>query len=88
MRLNGEYVLREIMGEYVVVPIQTAESQFSGLLTLNEAGAFLWSQLQSAKNVDELCECMCREYEVDEAAARTDVKEFLEKLAECHILQE
>ena len=41
MQLNGAFVLREIMGDHVIVPIQSAESKFSGLITLNDAGVFL-----------------------------------------------
>ena len=88
MHLNGEFVLRDIMGDHVIVPIQSAESQFSGLITLNDTGAFLWSELQNAPDEEALCARLLEEYEIDAPTARSDVREFLDQLRDCHILKE
>ena len=88
MQLNGAFVLREIMGDHVIVPIQSAESKFSGLITLNDAGVFLWSQLECVPDEETLCRKFYEAYEVDRYTAKKDVPEFLQRLRECGILKE
>ena len=46
MRINKEFVLREIAGDYILVPVGDTALEFNGLITLNEVGAFLWGKLQ------------------------------------------
>ena len=70
MQLNGAFVLREIMGDHVIVPIQSAESKFSGLITLNDAGVFLWSQLECVPDEETLCRKFYEAYEVDRDTAK------------------
>lgn len=87
MKISKEFMLREIAGEYIVVPTGKAVFQFMGLITLNDVGAFLWKALQKENCTSrELTELVCQEYEVTEDSAWRDVREFLKALASRHIL--
>ena len=46
MRVQDEFVLREIAGDYVIIPTGKTVLKFNGLITVNEVGAFLWNMLQ------------------------------------------
>ena len=46
MRIKKKFVLREIAGEYVLVPVGEAARELNGIVTVNELGAFLWNLLQ------------------------------------------
>ena len=87
MELCGEFVLREIMGDHVLVPIQTDDSRFSGLITLNETGVFLWRALPGSAGPEELCARLLEEYDVSPEEARRDVEQFLAHLRELGILR-
>ena len=81
MHISENYILREIMGEYIVVPTGEEAMKFQGLVTLNETGAFLWKELQkSDRTKEELRDRLCREYEVDEEMAEQDLDEFLKHI--------
>lgn len=41
MKVDKEFVLREIAGDYVIIPIGRTVLSFNGLITVNEIGAFL-----------------------------------------------
>ena len=86
MKIEKEFILREIAGDYVIVPTGKPALEFNGLITLNELGAFIWKKLQQDVTEDELIQVILEEYEVDEETARNDVEEFLNKLTECKIL--
>lgn len=78
MKISKEFVLREIAGNYVIVPTGEAAYRFQGLITVNDTGAFLWEQLQSGEQTEEkLTEALFGEYEVGRESASKDVEEFL-----------
>lgn len=79
MKIKSGYMMREVAGSYVVVPIGSS-LDFSGVMTLNETGAFLWKQLETEKNENELMVSMLEEYDIDEATLKKDIVEFISKL--------
>ena len=46
MKLKKDLILREIMGDIILVPINKSGSQFNGLITINELGKFIWENLE------------------------------------------
>lgn len=87
MKVEKEFVLREIAGDYVIIPTGKTVLSFNGLITVNEIGAFLWNHLQNDVTVEELVKYVLDEYEVDEETAREDILEFLDTLADGGILE-
>ncbi|NLJ77180.1 MAG: PqqD family protein [Peptococcaceae bacterium] len=86
MKIKDGYLLREVAGNHVVVPTGKATLDFSGVITLNGAGAFLWRLLNTEKNEQELLSAMLGEYEIDAATAQADLVEFVTKLKEAELL--
>jgi hypothetical protein len=53
---------------------------FSKLIALNESSLLLWKRMeQGAFEVDDLVGIILDEYEIDDATARRDVEDFLNK---------
>lgn len=88
MKIQKEFVLREIAGDYVIIPTGKTTLTFNGLITVNEVGAALWKMLQSEKSLDDLVRGILDEYDVEESVAREDIQEFLETLSKNGILDE
>lgn len=86
MKLKKEFVLREIVGEAVLVPIGSSVSRFNGLITVNEMGKFIWENLESSNDEEELLERILNEYDVERDVAKKDLDEFLQKLKDIDIL--
>ncbi|WP_295585007.1 PqqD family protein [uncultured Oscillibacter sp.] len=86
MRATSEMVLREIAGEYLLIPTGETALKIHGMVTLSESGLLLWKKLQSECTEDSLVEALLAEYEVDPATARADVCAFLEKMDEAGLL--
>lgn len=80
MKLNPEYVLRNVAGEQVIVPIGSASQKFNGLISLNATAAFLWECCGKGLSRQEMIEKMLEKFEVDEAEAVLDVNGFLDML--------
>lgn len=88
MKIQKEFVLREIAGDYVIIPTGKTTLTFNGLITVNEVGAALWKMLQSEKSLDDLVQGILDEYDVEESVAREDIQEFLDTLSKNGILDE
>lgn len=86
MRIEKDFVLREIAGEYVIVPTGKTVLEFNGLITVNEVGVLIWKLLQKGVSFDEIVEEILREYDVEESVVREDVLDFLDQLEKGGIL--
>lgn len=80
MIIKGTYILRDVAGNHVVVPVGRSVADFNGMITLNETGAFLWKQLSEEVEREELIARLTAEYDVTPTQAADDVDAFLQKL--------
>lgn len=87
MKIKEGYLLRNVAGSNIVVPIGEGELNFSGVITLNEVGAFFWQNLENGCTKDELLKALLNEYEIDEITASSDIDEFVGKLKEAGLLE-
>lgn len=88
MKVNKNFVVRQIADEYIIVPIGEAVINFNGMVTVNEVGKFIWQQLYDDLAQDELLQRIIQEYDIDEQTASEDMKEFLDKLKQGGLLQQ
>ena len=87
MKLNREFVLRQVADMWVVLPIGSASVNFNSMLTLNESGVVLWHSLEQGGSRQDLADALLREYEVDTDTALADVDEFLDRLFQAGCLE-
>ena len=86
MRIKKKFVLREIAGEYVLVPVGEAARELNGIVTVNELGAFLWNLLQEEQTEQTLLNAVLDAYAVEEERARQDIRGFLPLLRNNHLM--
>lgn len=88
MKTSNEFIMREIAGEYVLVPIGKRALTFQGLVTMNEVGALIWEMMEKESDIDQIVSGILDEYEVDEQTARKDVFDFIGFLKDCQIIED
>ena len=88
MKQNPNFLLRQVAGSTVVVPVGPAAKRFPGMMRLNESGQFLWELLQNNKTEQELVDAMMVRYEVGFQQATQDVAAFLTRLRSVGALDE
>ena len=87
MKVNSDFILREIAGEHIIIPTGKTVLDFNGLITVNDVGVFLWKKLQNEISMDELVNAVLKEYDVPEKVAREDLKDFVDRLIKANILE-
>ena len=88
MRIVSGFCLREILGETIAVPTGTAAEHLSGLVSLNETGAFLFRVLQTEQTEQTLIQALLDEYDTTQETASLDVQRFLETMRRHNLLVE
>jgi hypothetical protein len=87
MKIKDGYLLRTVAGSNIVVPVGEGSIDFSGVITLNEVGAFIWKQMAEDTDVDTIVKAVLDEYDIDEATAKADTEEFLDTLRGADLLE-
>ncbi len=80
MKIKDGFVLREVAGSYVVVPVGKRADEFNGMVHLNETGAFFWKMAEKGCTRKELIEEGFNTYEVCEDDIAKDVDRFIDTL--------
>lgn len=87
MMLKKNFVLRQVAGTWVVLPLGAETVNFSGMLQLNDSGAMLWRVLEHGGDKNALVDALLGEYDVTRQEAESDVEEFLNKLTQSGCMQ-
>lgn len=87
MKIKKDFVMREIGGEYLLIPANATALDFNGIITVNEVGAFIWKQLASCDTEEELVNAILQEYDVDKATASADLTEFLDVFRKANLIE-
>lgn len=87
MKLNQDFVLREVAGETILIPVGAQAAKTSGLVTLNETGKTIWQALSEQPTYDYALHALLEQFDVSEAEARQDLDAFIQKLSENELLE-
>ncbi|MBP3936714.1 MAG: PqqD family protein [Clostridia bacterium] len=78
MKTKSGFMRRKLGTQEVIVAVGEASKQFSGIIRLNETGAFLWDKLAEGDMTEQkLVEALLGEYDVPQDIAERDVANFV-----------
>lgn len=80
MKRNSAFLLQEVAGTQVVIPVGSAAAKFDGMITLNAVGAYLWQLLETEQTLETLTTALTDRYDVTPETARTDAQAFVDSL--------
>lgn len=78
-KVSSDYLLREIAGEYVLIPVGGGAEQLNGMLTLNETFQFIWNQFQESHTIEEVVLAARQEYNDDSGLMERHICGFVEE---------
>ena len=88
MKAKSGFVLRDVVGEKILMPVGENITKFRGTVLLNTVSAFVWEKLQEPLSKEVLLQAILDKFEIDEATASHDLDRLLDKFAELGILEE
>lgn len=82
MKVDNNIIVREIAGEYILIPTGETALRMTGIFAMTEVGAEIWKRLCDGKDEDTIVGELLAEYEVDEETLRADYHDFFDRLVE------
>lgn len=87
MKIKSGFILKDVAGSNLIVPIGENLVDFSQMITINETGAFLFKKLTDGAELDELATALTEEYDIDFDTAKADAEKFVALLADEGMLE-
>lgn len=85
MKIKEGYRIRKVGSKSVVVA--PGGINFTGLITVNETGTFIWGMLEKGAETDEIVSALANECKVQPEKIKGDVIEFIKALKGAEILE-
>lgn len=80
MKVKEGFVVREVADMIVAVPTGKLLEKYSGMITLNKIGKFVWNLLEEGISEEEITDRVMKRYHIDYERAKKDTETFLENL--------
>lgn len=88
MKRKADFLIQDVGGEKLLVPVGSQVMDMNGLITLNETAACVWELLVENRTVDELAAAVAEEFDVAEERARVDVQTFIDEISRMGLLEQ
>ncbi|MBE5929358.1 MAG: PqqD family protein [Lachnospiraceae bacterium] len=88
MKIKSDFILREVAGTYVVVPVGKRADEFNGMVNLNETGAFFWKLAEKGCTREEMINACLDTYNVDQAILERDIDKFIQTLTDNSLFEQ
>lgn len=80
MKIKDEFIVRNMLGDYMAIPTGDNIAKFDGSVILNEVSAFIIEQLKKPTSKEDVLEQILAEYEVSREQAAADLDSLIAKL--------
>lgn len=90
MKLKDGLILREVAGQYVIVPTGKRVQEVTSIVYISSSGAFLWEYMKDHEfEREDLVRLILQEYTgVTKEQAGKDIDKFLKTLSDNNILDD
>jgi hypothetical protein len=88
MKRKSDFIMQNVGGENLLVPLGAQVMNLNGLITLNDTAACVWELLAEDHTVDELATAVAECFDVTTEIARMDVQHFMDEIAKIGLLEQ
>lgn len=88
MKRNAQFILSDVAGSHILVPIGKLSTDFNGVVSLNDMAVVMWDLLENDTTPEALLAAILAEYDVTAEQAKADIAEFLQQLRTLGCLEE
>ena len=88
MKRNDNFLMRDIGGKPLLVPLGAHVMDMNGMVILNETGRCIWELLAKERSVDDLANAVVERFNVGIGRARADVQVFVDEINGLGLLEQ
>ena len=87
MKIKDGFVMREVVGQAVVIAVGEASKEFHGMINLNSTGKDIWQGVEKGLSEEGIVQCIIEKYEVEVEKAAEDVRKMIQKMREAGVIE-
>ena len=87
-RINPDFILREIAGEYTIIPIGGNNVFSNAVMAPNETAVFLWEAFQQPSTIQDVIVEAMQKYDATEEQIYKSISNFVKQSLEFKVLEE
>ena len=87
-RINPHFILREIAGEYTIIPIGGDNVFSNAVMAPNGTAVFLWEAFQQPSTIQDVAVEAMQKYDVTEEQIYKSISNFVKQSLEFKVLEE
>ncbi len=87
MKQKGDFVLRKLLDEYVLIPCRKTAEQMNQVITLSEIAAYIYKHIPDADTPDQLADLVSKEYNEPKENVVEDVNMVIAKFEQMGLLE-
>jgi len=88
MKIKEGFILEKVGGSYLAVAVGERAASFSGIVRMNESGAFFWNLIKDKDmSAEEVVNAALLEYDAPRELLSSDVAAFEKKLRAAGIVE-
>ena len=87
-RINPDFILREIAGEYTIIPTGGNNVFSNAVMAPNETAVFLWEAFQQLSTIQDVVVEAMQKYDATEEQIYNSISNFIKQSLEFKVLEE
>jgi hypothetical protein len=87
MRRKSDFMMQNVGGENLLVPLGAQVMDMNGFITLNATAACVWELLAQERSLAELAAALAERFDVTPESALADVQTFVDEIAKMGLLE-
>ena len=87
-RINPDFILREIAGEYTIIPTGSDNVFSNAVMAPNGTAVFLWEAFQKPSTIQDVVVEAMQKYDVTEEQIYKSISNFVKQSLEFKVLEE
>lgn len=87
-RINPDFILREIAGEYMIIPTGGDNVFSNAVMAPNETAVFLWEAFQQPSTIQDVVVEAMQKYDATEEQIYNSISNFVKQSLEFKVLEE
>ncbi len=88
MKRKSDFVMQNVGGEKLLVPLGANVITLNGLITLNDTAALVWELLAQECTLEELTVAVTEQFDTTPERARADVRTFIDEITQLGLLEQ
>lgn len=80
MKIKNGFIMKDIAGSKVVLPLGERQSEINGIMNFNDIGAEVFNMLDGTNSVEEIASKIAKDYDASYETVLADVNNFIEKM--------